>query len=221
MSTAQIKAIWPIIKLWSVVALAFFAGVFFAGKTIDTLNVWWLLTIACWFVLDLYWAMAASHTNVKLPEGPKLTVLLTMLLIYLLYCLPLSSVPIIGQRIVPDYEPLRAFGAMLCAFGVGFAIWSRKVLASSWHFGVTPADGNAFIQHGPYAIVRHPIYFGWLIAAIGMILALGELRATVVLVGIQMLLRKIPHEETNMRAAFPNQYAAYEQKVSRLVPWIW
>ena len=49
MSTAQIKAIWPVIKLWLVVALAFVGCVSLGGLTYDELNVWWLLAIGCWF----------------------------------------------------------------------------------------------------------------------------------------------------------------------------
>jgi protein-S-isoprenylcysteine O-methyltransferase Ste14 len=221
MSTTPITAIWPVIRLWLVVSLLFLGCIVVVGRTQIELNVWWLLTIGCWFVLDLYWAAAASRTNMDVHGQPKPMPLLTMLLIYSLYCLPLSSVPIIGQRILPDYEPLRAFGAMLCAFGVTFAIWSRRVLAENWQAGVQPGDGNLLVQHGPYSIIRHPIYFGWLTAAIGMILALGELRAVVVLFGIQALLRKMPREENNLKGAYLNQYPAYEQRVSRLVPWIW
>jgi protein-S-isoprenylcysteine O-methyltransferase Ste14 len=221
MSNPRVKVIWPIVKLWLTLTVAFFGCVFVAGQSYSELNVCWLLTIACWFVLDLCWATAAGRTTVQPNGRPNFTFLLTMWLIYALYCLPLSFVPGIGQRMLPDYEPLRVFGAMLCASGVTFAIRSRQVLANSWHHGVVPREDNALVEHGPYAIVRHPIYLGLLTGVIGMIFALGELRAIALVFGIEALLRKMPYEENSLRSAYPSQYPAYEQRVRRLLPWIW
>jgi protein-S-isoprenylcysteine O-methyltransferase Ste14 len=77
------------------------------------------------------------------------------------------------------------------------------------------------VQHGPYAIVRHPIYFGFLVAVVGMVLVLGEVRAFVLLFGIEILLKKMGQEEEVLRTAFPNEYPEYEQRVKRLLPWVW
>jgi protein-S-isoprenylcysteine O-methyltransferase Ste14 len=220
MHFTRLKAILPAIKIWLLVALASLGCVVF-GQDDGGWNVWWLFTIGCWFVLDVYWAVAASDLNMAPSSQRNRTLLLMTLLIYSLYCLPLASVPIIGQRILPAYEPLQMLGAAMTAFGVGFAIWSRRVLADNWHTHVNRGKGNSLVQHGPYSIVRHPIYFGFLTAVIGMILVLGELRAVALLFAIELLLKKMTYEENILRAAFPAQYPAYEQKVSRLVPWIW
>jgi len=112
-------------------------------------------------------------------------------------------------------------GAFMCAFGVGFAIWARHVLAKSWNAAVTLQEGHALVQEGPYAIIRHPIYFGFLIAAVGMVLVLAEVRALVLLFAIEGLLKKMAHEESILRTTFPDQYPEYERRVKRLLPCVW
>jgi protein-S-isoprenylcysteine O-methyltransferase Ste14 len=54
-----------------------------------------------------------------------------------------------------------------------------------------------------------------------MVLALGEARAFVLLFGVVILLKKMGQEDCILRTAFPSQYLEYEQRVKRLLPWIW
>jgi protein-S-isoprenylcysteine O-methyltransferase Ste14 len=201
-------------------------GMFFVGWSVASgiaggWNRYWLFAIGCWFVLDMDWAFAARHARIPVfVKASHLTPLLTFL-VYALYCLPLSSVPLLGQRVVPRFVSLEILGALMCAAGVGFAIWARHILSDSWNAGVARHESGAFIQHGPYALVRHPIYLGFLVAVIGMVLILGEARALVLLFGVGVLLRKMGHEERLLRAEFPSEYAEYERRVKRLMPCIW
>jgi protein-S-isoprenylcysteine O-methyltransferase Ste14 len=220
MFAATIRAVLHATEIWLLLAMVSFGCIFF-GRVQGDWNVCWLFTIGCWLVLDIYWALAARRTKRVIADGKKWTTWLVTFLIYSLYCLPLSSVPLLGQRVVPRYIPLETLGALLCAFGVGFAIWSRHVLAGSWNAAVICGQGHSLVQRGPYAIVRHPIYFGFLVAVVGMLLALGEVRAFVLLFGVEILLNKMGQEETILRTAFPSQYPEYEQRVKRLLPWIW
>jgi protein-S-isoprenylcysteine O-methyltransferase Ste14 len=207
-------------QIWLVVAILSLSCSAATG-TNDYRNSYWLFAMGCWLFLDIYWAFAARHTKPVVAGGPKWTTLLTTFLIYALYCLPLSSVPLLGQRVLPDLITLQVLGALMCAFGVGFAIWSRHVLAGSWNAAVTRGEDHSLVQRGPYGIIRHPIYFGFLVAVIGMVMVLGEVRAFVLLFGVEVLLRKMGQEESVLRSAFPKQYPEYEQRVKRLVPWIW
>ena len=77
----------------------------------------------------------------------------------------------------------------------GFGIYARRVLAKSWSGDVAITPAHALVMRGPYALVRHPIYLGLLVAQLGMIIALGEVRALVFVYGIDRLLKKLPLEE--------------------------
>lgn len=83
-------------------------------------------------------------------------------------------------------------------------------------------DGQTVISTGPYAFVRHPMYLGVLVMALGTPLALGSwwglLPAACTL---PILMLRIRDEETMLRRELEG-YQAYAQAVRyRLVPGIW
>jgi protein-S-isoprenylcysteine O-methyltransferase Ste14 len=214
------QAISRAAKIWLLLTAIFLSSVLLGGAH-GPWNYFWLFTMVCWAVLDIYWAVAARGMKPNVAVRQNRLALLVTMVIYALYCLPLSSIPLLGQRVVPRFAAVEILGAFMCAFGIGFAIRARHVLAASWNSAVTLQEGHALVQDGPYAIVRHPIYFGFLVAAVGMVLVLGEVRALVLLFGIEALLKKMGHEESILRATFPDQYSEYERRVKRLLPHVW
>jgi protein-S-isoprenylcysteine O-methyltransferase Ste14 len=83
-------------------------------------------------------------------------------------------------------------------------------------------EGQTVITTGPYAIVRHPMYGGVLIAALGTPLALGSGWGLLVLLfTIPVLVWRILDEEQLLEKDLPG-YAEYMHQVRfRLVPFVW
>ncbi len=78
------------------------------------------------------------------------------------------------------------------------------------------------ISTGPYAFVRHPMYFGMLFLFPGMALLLGSWWGVVVaFVLVLLLCARIPLEEKVLRAGLDG-YDAYTRRVRyRLLPGLW
>jgi protein-S-isoprenylcysteine O-methyltransferase Ste14 len=68
-------------------------------------------------------------------------------------------------------------GLALTAMGVGISIWARISLGANWSGVVTLKKGHELIRVGLYQWVRHPIYTGILLAALGTMLINGHIRA--------------------------------------------
>jgi protein-S-isoprenylcysteine O-methyltransferase Ste14 len=206
--------IWfAIVAIWAASA---------ATGAVSGVSVPWLVTIGCWACLDLFWRLLGR--GAQSADGNRRASIRSRVLTnipHLLYCLPLSNVPILGQRLLPPSSSMQWAGAALCVAGVGFAIYARRVLAKSWSGGVVITPAHALVMRGPYAVVRHPIYLGILVAQLGMILALGEVRALLFLYGIERLLKKLPFEEAALRKEYPMEYDQYARRVRKLVPFVW
>jgi protein-S-isoprenylcysteine O-methyltransferase Ste14 len=83
-------------------------------------------------------------------------------------------------------------------------------------------EGQKVITTGPYALVRHPMYVGVVIMALGIPLALGSWWGLIlVLASLALLVLRILDEERMLRDQLEG-YEAYARDVRyRLVPGLW
>jgi protein-S-isoprenylcysteine O-methyltransferase Ste14 len=83
-------------------------------------------------------------------------------------------------------------------------------------------EGQKVITTGPYSLVRHPMYVGVVIMALGVPLALGSWWGLVlVLASVALLILRILDEERMLRDQLEG-YEAYARDVRyRLVPGLW
>src|SRR5687767_828566 len=69
---------------------------------------------------------------------------------------------------------LAVIGLALYLAGMSFLLWARHTLGRMW--GITTAgqvklrDDHQLVQSGPYAFVRHPLYFGAWVFLFGLVL---------------------------------------------------
>jgi protein-S-isoprenylcysteine O-methyltransferase Ste14 len=108
---------------------------------------------------------------------------------------------------------------LMTAAGLGFACWARVHIGRNWSATVTLKESHELIRTGPYAVVRHPIYTGFLFALLGAVLLRAEWRAIIgFAIATLAFLRKLRIEERWMHQAFGEQYERYKREVPMLVP---
>lgn len=151
---------------------------------------WWLLRLAAAFV-------AVGIVNVLLRSGG--------------YSWQSAAIP---NRYLLDA------GALLTFCGIALAIWARLYLGRNWSGSPSLKEDHALVTSGPYALVRHPIYTGILVAIFGSSLASPVWFILFVIVG-SMFIRRIGIEEKLMMQTFPQLYPDYKKHTFALVPWVW
>jgi protein-S-isoprenylcysteine O-methyltransferase Ste14 len=78
-----------------------------------------------------------------------------------------------------------------------------------------------FQASGPFAIVRHPIYLGWVLIVFATPLMTAS-RLLFATVSTAYLIAAIPWEEASLVEAFGEKYRAYQRQMRwRLIPGVW
>ena len=179
---------------------------------------------AAWMIVGIVWlagALRTKRTARAQSSGSRLLqASLPAAAAVLLFNSRLAVGPL-AWRFVPSSAFIAYIGLALTLAGTGFAIWARAYLGQNWSSYVTIKEDHRLIQTGPYAVVRHPIYSGFLLAFLGTALAFGQVRGLVAwalaFVGWRLKSRM---EEEFMQQRFGAEYADYKRRVRELIPFV-
>jgi protein-S-isoprenylcysteine O-methyltransferase Ste14 len=84
-----------------------------------------------------------------------------------------------------------------------------------------PSNETQLVQHGIYGLMRHPLYTAVIWAAMGWSLIWQSWPALATSLALAAFFdAKARHEERWLRQKFPD-YADYERRVRRFIPWIY
>lgn len=175
-----------------------------------------------WGTLALVWLIGAALAKPTLKTTAATTRTLSLGLLLAGFVLVVFDSPrwLSGQPLAV-IAAVSALGAGLTILGCAFAIWARLALGSNWSGRPTVKAGHELVVTGPYALARHPIYTGLVVAAAGTALADLQWRRLigVVLVALAIVV-KIRQEERLMVETFPQTYPPYQRRVKALIPGI-
>ena len=183
---------------------------------------WWIS--GPWLVFLLYWGLAALRVRrSKRSESPlsRLRYSVWIVATFLLFSIRPRWGPL-SWRFLPTGLAVFFAGVGLTILGLSFAIWARYHLGSYWSGAVTIKQDHRLIRTGPYAVVRHPIYTGILLAMLGTAVAIGELRGLLA-VGLAFAgyFIKSRMEEKWLIQEFGTGYEQYRREVKALIPFVY
>lgn len=181
--------------------------------------------MALWLALGAIWLLTAFRlkpTARQADSGSRMWQLLILTCAAVLLFTEAPKITLLDARYLPALSGLASAGVALTAVGVAFSIVARLYLGQNWSATATIKHDHELIRSGPYGLVRHPIYTGQLVAAIGTAITLGEIRdllaVPLIIVGFWL---KVRSEERLLMSNFGDRYTAYRREVrGAIIPYI-
>ena len=117
---------------------------------------------------------------------------------------------------------LASSGALVGVAGAALVVRSRAELGPAWSFVPKADQSTGLVTTGPYRLVRHPIYLGLGLLAMGEALAFDSWPAlTIVLFGILPTFAwRARAEEKLLSRAFGDRYTVYRQRTKMIIPYL-
>jgi protein-S-isoprenylcysteine O-methyltransferase Ste14 len=174
-----------------------------------------VLNIAASGASALFVALAAATILTRLPpirksEGiaPRIAALLGTYLVLALNMLPR-----------PDLPPIvLAISSLLLIVGMSMSFAVLRWLGRA--FSIMP-EARRLVQHGPYGLIRHPLYVCEEIAVIGILIqVISPLAVAILILHIIFQFKRMLNEERILSETFPD-YEDYARQTPRLIPGDW
>ncbi len=194
---------------------------------LSLIYVSFVLTLRDWLV-----ALRKGQAVTLIPEshGRKwpLWTQIAIVLLGLIICIPFFYylwIPLFS--ITPALrQTLGVIGLVLYLAGIIFILWARRTLGRNWGIStslqVKLMDDHQLIQSGPYAFVRHPMYFGWWVAMLGLNLLYPVWAIFLMLVfSVISFSNRARREETALAERFGDEWVIYKKCTKFLIPFIY
>jgi protein-S-isoprenylcysteine O-methyltransferase Ste14 len=116
-------------------------------------------------------------------------------------------------------------GSLLYFPGMSFVLWGRLALGRNYFvstgFGAQLFASHQLITSGPFAIVRHPMYTGLFLAALGSLLIYPTWTTLLFACFAPLLSVRACREEQALAAEFGEEWQAYCKRVPAFIPRLW
>jgi protein-S-isoprenylcysteine O-methyltransferase Ste14 len=130
-----------------------------------------------------------------------------------------------GWSLGPDWSgPLRLVGVVvgiaMILSGIVLVVRGVVDLGGAMTPLPRPREDASLVETGAYALVRHPIYGGLILAAFGWAIAQASIGAVILAAALATFLRlKSMREERWLEMRYPD-YPEYRARTRRFIPWI-
>lgn len=113
-------------------------------------------------------------------------------------------------------------GSALCIVGLGFVVLGTVGLGRrNLSPFPKPKEDASLVESGIFAVVRHPIYSGFIFFSFGWSVFWQSFAALIASIGLFLFFDiKARREERWLGAKFSN-YAAYKQHIKKLIPFVY
>jgi protein-S-isoprenylcysteine O-methyltransferase Ste14 len=113
-------------------------------------------------------------------------------------------------------------GLGLYLVGMGLAVAGRLALGSSYRpsssLGATLAPDHRLVTTGPFAVVRHPMYLGLALAAVGAIAVYRTWSTLLFVIQLPILVVRARREEELLARTFCEEWSRYAARVPAWLP---
>jgi protein-S-isoprenylcysteine O-methyltransferase Ste14 len=195
------------------------AGIVFIGAVT-------LIAVGPWFVR---WLRRQRAPIVTEPSGwfqwaPHLLMILHTAAVLLLL-VDIDPLPFLHayQHLANNQVPALAgpVGVVFFLIGNVVRVWGLYAQGNVMEKDVRIRENQPLITSGPYAVSRHPIYTGNLMAELGLGLAFAywPLIVFTLLLSLPAWHYRTMREETMLVEHFGEDYRAYQTRVGRFLPW--
>jgi protein-S-isoprenylcysteine O-methyltransferase Ste14 len=113
-------------------------------------------------------------------------------------------------------------GCLLAAAGAALVLRSRAELGAAWSLVAAADQGTGLVTTGPYRLVRHPIYLGLSMLAMGEAVAFSNWPAVAVVFSaiVPTFVWRARAEERLLADTFGERYARYRKLTKMLIPYL-
>jgi protein-S-isoprenylcysteine O-methyltransferase len=170
---------------------------------------------------DRFWESSSGGDTTQEERGDRSFWLITLGMMAAFYLSPVEYLYLPASLPRNTWMSFSGIGFIL--IGVTLFVWARRTLSRSYSGHISVKSGQFLVQSGPYRLIRHPAYAGYLLMALGISLGYSSLAGmiSVLVLLLPSLVYRMNVEEKLLTEHFGEAYRQYASQSKRLIPGIW
>ena len=191
------------------------------------MTIYGSLIFALWLALVAYWSLATGALMRRIGSRWLWWREIAIRLGFFALVVVALQLAVLGQ-LLPNAGPyalnsstwMGLVGFVCTALGIGLAIQARACLGRKGSTTASGGENPEVITTGPYALVRHPLYSGMLLAMLGSAIGQSIFWLLPLMVYGPYFIRDARREEELLIEQFPERYRAYMKRTKMLLPFV-